>query len=261
MDTGVCTNPPMADNSGCDDEDPQTVGDKCMSGTCSGVNLCAGQTCAIDAETAKCHLPGTCDFLTGQCTPVPKPGGTSCSDGNPLTVGDVCNAGVCAGTNLCLGKTCPPPPSDCHMEGVCQHADGSCEYDLKPTNTECDDGNEKTKDDKCMAGICTGIAKCANVECATPSACHQQGVCNEYTGQCMPQFQPSTHRCDDGSDLTVEDKCDGAGQCIGINKCLLVSCQVADPNKCEGEYVCNHLNGECEVMHLEDGTDCNDGDD
>merc|ERR1719386_347708 len=141
------------------------------------------------------------------------------------------------------------------------HEDGSCHYALKPQGSVCDDNNEKTEGDKCMAGVCTGRAKCANVDCGTPSACHQKGVCNEFTGQCMAQFQPSGHTCDDGSDITVEDKCDGAGGCAGENKCLLVSCKVADPNKCEGEYTCNHLNGECGVVHLEDGSDCNDGDD
>jgi hypothetical protein len=160
MNTGVCTNPLMADGSGCDDGSPKTVNDVCNAGTCAGVNLCAGQTCAIDAMTAKCHSPGTCVYATGQCTPVPKPGGTTCNDDDPLTVDDFCNAGVCSGTNLCLDKVCGAPPSDCHMEGVCQHADGSCEFPLKPDGTTCDDKNEKTKDDTCMAGICTGVAKC-----------------------------------------------------------------------------------------------------
>merc|ERR1719359_334723 len=77
----------------------------------------------------------------------------------------------------------------------------------------------------------------------------------------MPQFQPNTHTCDDGSDLTVDDKCDGAGACIGINKCLGVTCPVAHPDKCEGEYTCNHANGQCDVVHLSQGTACNDGDD
>src|SRR5262245_11373880 len=33
----------------------------------------------------------------GRCIDVPKPGGTSCNDGNACSSGDVCSAGSCTG--------------------------------------------------------------------------------------------------------------------------------------------------------------------
>src|SRR5205814_2192911 len=37
------------------------------------------------------------DPVTGACSNAQQPNGTICNDGNPSTVNDVCNSGVCAG--------------------------------------------------------------------------------------------------------------------------------------------------------------------
>ncbi|MFY1824521.1 LamG-like jellyroll fold domain-containing protein [Myxococcus fulvus] len=55
-------------------------------------DLCAGVVCApLDA----CHVAGTCNPLTGQCSNPAAPDGTECSDGNACTQPDTCQEGVC----------------------------------------------------------------------------------------------------------------------------------------------------------------------
>ncbi|AKF80361.1 EGF domain-containing protein [Myxococcus fulvus 124B02] len=55
-------------------------------------DLCVGVVCTpLDA----CHVAGTCDPLTGQCSNPAAPNGPECSDGNACTLPDTCQEGVC----------------------------------------------------------------------------------------------------------------------------------------------------------------------
>jgi hypothetical protein len=51
-----------------------------------------------------CHIAGTCNPLTGQCSNPVAPNGTACSDGNACTQPDTCQGGVCTGGPL-VGDT------------------------------------------------------------------------------------------------------------------------------------------------------------
>lgn len=65
-------------------------------------DLCSNVTCtASDA----CHVAGTCDPLTGQCSNPPAPNGTPCNDSNVCTTSDNCQNGTCTGTPVT-----PPGP-------------------------------------------------------------------------------------------------------------------------------------------------------
>ena len=62
-----------------------------------GGDLCAGVTCtASDA----CHVAGTCDPATGNCSTPAVTDGTTCDDGNTCTLTDKCQAGVCKGNPI-----------------------------------------------------------------------------------------------------------------------------------------------------------------
>ncbi|NOK15630.1 LamG-like jellyroll fold domain-containing protein [Corallococcus carmarthensis] len=64
-------------------------------------DLCAGVVCApLDA----CHVAGTCNPSTGQCSNPAAPNGTACNDGNACTQPDTCQEGVCTGGPL-VGDT------------------------------------------------------------------------------------------------------------------------------------------------------------
>jgi hypothetical protein len=90
--TGHCTNPLKPSGSPCDDGNACTQVDRCQSGSCLGADPV--ECVAVDV----CHLPGTCNPQTGDCSDPPGPNGTACDDGNACTVLDECTAGVCSGS-------------------------------------------------------------------------------------------------------------------------------------------------------------------
>src|SRR5882672_10748669 len=84
------------DGHRCDDADPLTGEDACVSGICSGVV----KTCADDLGPC---LKAVHDEATDECTVEPVEDGTSCDDDNACTQVDACQAGECTGAEA---KTC-----------------------------------------------------------------------------------------------------------------------------------------------------------
>jgi hypothetical protein len=80
----------------------------CSGGPCAG-NACQTDPCsgvACTAPPSSCFAsPGTCSG--GSCS-YPFANGVSCDDGDPCTVGDACNAGVCKGAPM----ACTTPPAN-----------------------------------------------------------------------------------------------------------------------------------------------------
>jgi hypothetical protein len=133
---------------------------------CNGVELCIGSRCqpgvapSCSGETA-CTV-ARCDAALG-CVTESRPDGTACDDGDAGTVADLCSAGTCRGTPevvvveppVCAGLSCDDANSctaDACTEAGCTHialADG----------TSCDDGNRRTRRDRCTAGVCAGLEK------------------------------------------------------------------------------------------------------
>jgi RHS repeat-associated protein len=101
--TGACSNPNKTNGATCDNGLCQT-GETCQNGTCTGTPV----TCtALD----QCHVAGTCNPSTGNCSDPIAASGTSCNDGNCSTNGDTCQAGVCRpGTPTACsdGRVFPP---------------------------------------------------------------------------------------------------------------------------------------------------------
>jgi hypothetical protein len=65
--------------------------------TCTPQGLCSVVTCPPPSDA--CHVQGTCDPTTGQCSNPAAPDGTACNDGNACTQPDTCQSGVCVGSN------------------------------------------------------------------------------------------------------------------------------------------------------------------
>lgn len=63
------------------------------------------------------------------------------------------------GVNLCRGVLCQPADV-CNFAGVCDFQTGQCNQSARPDGTACDDGNKKTIDDVCQAGVCKGVPAC-----------------------------------------------------------------------------------------------------
>jgi hypothetical protein len=257
MVSGQCSEPLLEEGSACDDGDFTTANDVCKAGECGGVNLCEGKTCSAETQ---CHDVGVCDFATGHCIEKLKPGGSGCNDGVDETVNDVCNLGACSGINLCASVTCEPKDS-CHEAGSCDIQTGTCSEIVKDDESSCDDGDEDTIDDKCFSGVCRGKGKCEDVTCARMGACYLAGSCDPKTGRCDDPFADAGSACDDGSDITVGDACDGNGQCLGNDHCSGKVCSADGLDQCQNPGACDPANGNCLVVLKQDGTACEDGDD
>jgi uncharacterized repeat protein (TIGR01451 family) len=137
----------------CSDGNACTGPDTCSGGKCvGGPNVCACQSnadcddhnpCTDDA----CQNPGT---PTADCVHVNNT--APCSDGNACTRIDVCQGGVCTGSNQVMCN----PSDQCHSAGTCNPATGACSNPPAHDGTACNDGNACTTNDACQAGICAG---------------------------------------------------------------------------------------------------------
>lgn len=252
--TGSCSTPFLAEDSACDDGDATTANDACREGVCQGVNLCANKQCPGENQ---CYDEGTCDVQTGQCVPHMKSGGAACDDGNDNTIGDTCQAGVCSGRDMCANVACDAPDT-CHLSGRCDPQTGRCSVVAKGDGSTCDDGRPLTKNDKCTAGVCNGqIDKC-EAPCVVQGPCFVLGECDPETGLCSNPFKAQGEVCNDESDVTTDDVCDGAGACSGTNKCEGVTCEAED--QCQDTGTCDYATGQCLTVLKSDNTQCNDDD-
>ncbi len=205
-----------------------------------GGSLCTGVVCsALD----QCHVAGTCDPSTGQCSNPTKADGTSCSDGSLCTSNDVCSAGVCAG----IPVTCSAL-DQCHVVGACNPSTGQCSNPTQADGTACSDGSLCTSNDVCSAGVCAGIP----VTCSALDQCHVVGACNPSTGQCSNPTKADGTACSDGSLCTSNDVC-SAGVCAGTP----VTCSALD--QCHVVGACDPSSGACTTPNKPDGSSCNDG--
>lgn len=254
--TGSCSTPLKTDDAGCDDGDFRTTQDVCKAGTCAGTDLCSGVVCAAASQ---CHDVGTCNYQTGQCEEKFKPGGSPCDDEDTNTKDDQCNLGMCKGIDPCAGVTCEAL-DQCHEPGMCLFETGTCDDKRKPDGTTCDDGDSTTKDDKCIAGVCRGKGKCEDITCAAMGPCYAEGTCDPETGRCDDPFAPQGQVCDDESDFTVDDVCDGQGECFGKDLCEGVTCADLVLDQCMSAGACDRLTGKCTSQPKQEGVTCDDGD-
>jgi len=139
--------------------------------------------------------------------------------------------------------------------GVCDRAacqDGACVAADQPDGTPCDDDDACTKDEACLEGACAGGVPA--VACEAPDACHEPGVCQPSTGQCVFAAKKEGFPCDDGDLCTTVDAC-AQGACVGGE---LVAC--APEGDCELDAACNPATGACEAVLADDGAPCDDHD-
>ncbi len=134
MFAGVCK---LLDGTACDDGNACTQTDICLAGQCTGSDP---RTCG---NSAVCVGDAVCDPATGLCTGEMTPNGTTCDDDNACTSGDACTEGVCQGTAT---FECPAP-KECHAEGLCNPATGTCDQPALPDGSICPTG-------VCRSGEC-----------------------------------------------------------------------------------------------------------
>ena len=219
----------------CPDGNLCTVSDVCTQGICVGEpkdceddNPCTDDWC--DADTGLCeHEDNVAD----------------CDDGDPCTVADECNGGICAGTpvacdcvtdedcgkledgDLCNGTlycdtgsiphlckvdpdttiSCPPPagPDAPCLDTACDPETGACGFAEANEGYPCEEGDPCTVGDICEKGECIP---------GVDTNCNDGNPCTDDS--CMPgvgcQNTPNAAPCEDGDICTVGDQC-VAGEC------------------------------------------------
>jgi hypothetical protein len=198
-----CVHSPLTATA-CDDGDACTIGDACDDGKCV-----PGDPVSCD-DSDPC-TDDSCDGIEG-CRHVLN--AATCDDGNDCTTGDVCAAGVCAGTPaaidcacgdtadcavfatgnpclgtfVCQGQVCVIDPStvkvcDTSKDPPCQATacdpgTGGCVAKPLPDGSLCNDGDACTTGDRCAAGACAGGPP---PDCGDGNACTTD-TCNPATG-------------------------------------------------------------------------------
>lgn len=261
--SGQCVNMPD-DDAACFDANLCTTSDRCEGGVCRGTPR--------DCNDENDCTADSCDPATGTCVFDPQDG-LACDDGDICSHGDQCVGSSCSGSPYvcndglaCTDEVCDGDggcdvelkPGWCRIEGVC-HLDGDqnpenpCLYCKASVSSDswtmasggCDDGDDCTFDDSCVAGVCQGIEfSCDDGRTCTDDKCRPDGTCtNTYdplSGECFIQGacvadqgtnpvnecvfcdapgttwanRPAGTPCtDDGNPATV-DVCDGSGVCV-----------------------------------------------
>ena len=280
---GACITGSFADNTACDDGISCTLNDRCVNGSCTGFpddNLCGGQ----DFYDADCDY-GRCDPSAGCIDTRFEPSGLAggCDDGIACTVNDHCDgAGNCLpgepNHSLCPGNF-SYEDDDCTLPS-CDPAVG-CTADgrLEPSGLAggCDDGIACTVNDhcdgagNCLPGepnhsLCPGDFSYEDDDCTLPT-------CDPAVGCTADgRLEPSglAGGCDDGIACTVNDHCDGAGNCLPgepnhslcpgdfsyeDDDCTLPTCDPAVGCTADGRLEPSGLAGGCD-----DGNTCTSND-
>lgn len=248
--TGRCLTPPAADGTPCNDLDACTQTDACAGGTCVGTDpvVCDdGDPCTADA----------CIPATGTCSFPPEEDGVPCDDGDACTTVDVCESGLCTGTqpvDCDDGETC--------TADVCAPATGACTHPPVADSTPCDDGDACTRTDTCQSGACVGAdpipcddglactsdacvdgvctftaddARCASGECFG-ARCEPGAAGADPTTGCVPVPIREGEVCTDDGASCTDDRC-AMGLCIHMavperctadDPCAMAECLPAD---------------------------------
>lgn len=244
--TGGCISELQPNGHVCDDANPCTAGDRCLSGQCAP----KGPVVCDDGDP--CNGTETCDSGDGGCK-AGKP--IVCDDKNPCNGVETCNPV----TATCQGGF-PPFCDDgdaCNGLETCDVFSGGC---LAGSAPGCDDGNACNGVETCdtVLGCLKGKAqKCDDLNPCTLDTC-------DAVAGCVHTLNPACG-CSITADCAAKDTpgaCDGSLVCISglcqVDPTTVVSCSTAGDTACE-KTVCSGATGLCEVSS-EDGNACSDGD-
>ena len=168
----------------------------------------------------------------------------SCSDNNPCTLGDTCDAGVCAGEAL----DCSTLNGPCNTAS-CDPTSGVCVSTAINELKTCDDESQCTYNDRCTDGVCQGIPyDCSSL--ATP--CREAG-CDPATGACTTTDAPDGTVCDDYNACTFEGTC-LSGFCQTVPLSCTAFADICNYGSCDPEV------GECYSEPKPNGAGCSDND-
>ncbi len=217
--TGACALIPQADNKPCDaDGNPCTPVDTCSKGACvADTNICACQTtadCAAKEDGDLCNGTLFCDksLAKPRCRV------------NPATL-----------------KSCPSVDDTACKHNVCQPKTGTCQVEIAPNETPCDDANPCSKADVCASGDCVaGLNICACVTTADCVSAEDGNACNgALICAPFPLAGPGKKRC-------------------VVDTATVVDCQPPPGQVCDSLW-CDPSTGTCKSTGCKALAKCGDG--
>ena len=278
-DANVCTTQTCSPLAGCvyqplagpcEDGNFCTNGDACKNGSCVGGevvscddnNPCTDDSCLPDSgclhtpNTATCQDDGnpctTSLCNNGTCTYPATDEGKKCDDGDPCSQNTTCTQGVCGNgqtmdcddSNPCTDDLCAPQ-TGCYQEN---------------NTAACDDGDDCTTGDLCLAGDClgTGQTDCNDANPCTADTCLADGGCQHepepdgnscgesqtlvcLNGQCICQPDCNGRECGD-------DGCAGScGDCPALDHCRDTCVEsLCTPSWTDSEVCGNGIDDDCD---------------
>ena len=303
QDDGQCKILPLEDGAQCSDGNTCTLDDACDAGACvgafdtsvpgcvceadadcapfedgdwcNGTLRCVETECRVDAATVSPPCDTTsdtgcrkmrCEPATGACVLMGEPDGTPCEDGNPCTLDDACDGGICVLGHL---NDCAELTTSCTL-GQCLFSDGSCVAMPKNEGGACVNVDPCAAAAVCAQGACETSAE---IDCDDGDGCTLD-ACDPIEGGCEHTLTPTDvleacngldDDCDGETDeeLSYEDPtagasrmlgeaCDGLGLCgEGVVECGVdgeITCSTnADGSAPEAvDEVCNGADDDCD---------------
>jgi hypothetical protein len=239
-DSGMCSNPIKPNDSPCNDGDACSQIDLCESG------LCLGTTPVVCSAADQCHVAGTCDPDTGECSDPPAPDDIPCNDLNACTFDETCQAGTCTdGTPVVCNDNNPCTTDNCNPTST-----GGC-FVVPNNAASCSDGNACTAGDHCAGGTCVPGSQTTN--CDDSKVCTGD-QCNINNGCFHIDLQTE---CTDGNACTDGDVC-GNGICNPGSPLMCNDDNPCTDDSCDTSLGCKYLPDDTNTCT--DGSNCTDPD-
>ncbi len=205
--------------------------------------------CGIDCSTIATDpcREAVCNLQSKQCSIEDTLDGTACDDGKFCTVGESCQAGMCAGGSQNDCDIEVPPCTDV----ICQESTQTCSMAPAMDGASCAPTDLCQINSSCKSGLCVGTVK----DCffsPKPDDCHIS-ECNPQNGLCEPVPGNDGQACDDKSDWCTVDKSCAGGACVGGQA---KDCSALTQGCVTG--LCDPQNGNCQAMPVLDGELCDD---
>ena len=262
----------------CDDGRYCTQDDSCSNGSCRGVIRSCTDPLRQCADM-------TCDETRDTCVARSRQSGERCNDGDACTLFDHCDGAYnCVGSprqcdddNVCTANSCDHDfgcqtryvqGASCDDGDQCTEVDrcvaGGCVGTDKPNGTSCDDSQFCTDDDVCQFGFCRGTLHgleprvCLDLVCEDLVTQCTDEFCDEQNERYVMTFKADGVLCRDNVFCTVNDRCQ-AGICeSGLQR----DC-AAGPNgwgdQCNQAF-CNEERQTCDSTPVPASQTCDDGD-
>ena len=239
--------------------------DLCTIDHCDGSGSCVWKEDVYVPPAEEC-VSYYCDPFDGIVYPIYEDYSTFCELDD-----DLCTIDHCDGAGSCVyldDVDCSALDNQCQV-GVCDPSDGGCYPDYYDYSTSCNNDLYCDGPDHCDgSGNCVNLGP--TIDCTYLDDKCQEGVCNEVSDQCEPDYStyPLSYPCEADDDKCTHDHCDGIGSCVWnydepvppAEDCRNFYCDPSDgiikPNNYDYSTFCELDDDLCTVDHCDGSGSC-----